>query len=570
MIKLGLLVISAVVLTGNGGTASDGPPKSPPPVKPSKELLDALLKAYTTYELPLPPADALLVRFPIGVRTIQKDGSEHEIHTLGFVLKRANEGEPAKVFWQAGYVRELGRREKAQTVDPKPTSLAEIDRTSIELAVQCHSRGWSELALKVLEWELEDIGGNPETRLAQSAWSFWETRILTPGTDRAQVAKQLHLIRKLRPDDFGEIESRLLRSLELALAPARGKPGTVESLIDGLIDVTRTNQSDTFMIGEVHPNYLALARRGFEAVPALIEHLNDERLTRARKEGFNNFRGYHYRVGDVVCDLLQGLSGEELGKNWLRRQQGYRLDKAAVTKWWLEAKEIGEESYFVRRVLENKNDKAWPNWLILQVLAHKYPSNLPGVYRRLVDDRPDMHGSDVAEAVATSSLSKESKRDLFRHGISSKSLDHRQDAIEQLHGLEPKDAASALVTALNAVTGESPHEKKDDYRAVHRFAHLVIQVNDPGAWTALEKLAERSSSWTRAEILRSMFRAPKAETARRERLQFLAKFLNDEVWKSATGTAAAILNLDAQPNLDWSEKDWIALREEVRGALGRR
>src|SRR5438105_3583306 len=62
------------------------------------------------------------------------------------------------------------------------------------------------------------------------------------------------------------------------------------------------------------------AQMGFADVPALIEHLDDDRLTRSVMVGFNNLPTWNLRVRDVVSDLLQGLADYDLGKDWRRRQ----------------------------------------------------------------------------------------------------------------------------------------------------------------------------------------------------------------------------------------------------------
>ena len=51
---------------------------------------------------------------------------------------------------------------------------------------------------------------------------------------------------------------------------------------------------------------------GFDAVPYLIEHLDDDRLTRAMEGGFMAFPR-NVRVGDVVSDLLENLAGQDIG-----------------------------------------------------------------------------------------------------------------------------------------------------------------------------------------------------------------------------------------------------------------
>src|SRR5205085_9254006 len=100
----------------------------------------------------------------------------------------------------------------------------------------------------------------------------------------------------------------LIKSLDLALVPSKAKPGTIEAMIDALVDYG----ADTGTLGIFEPEdrYWRIAKLGFDAVPNLIQHLDDDRLTRAMMVGFNNFGPWHLRVRDVVGDLLEGLAAK--------------------------------------------------------------------------------------------------------------------------------------------------------------------------------------------------------------------------------------------------------------------
>jgi hypothetical protein len=561
-----------VLVTGLGEPVRADPSRGAsdsPHTPPSKELLDALLKDYKLFELPFPPEDAPLVRYPVGWRTAREDGTEHELHGLGFLLNRLKPGED-RVFDGISGVREIQDWQTVRPVEPKVIALANVDVVSVELAVQCHARGWTKLALAILELRAIDDDRPPARQLGEAAWSYWQSKILEPDSDRAKIARQLRVILEQRGDDFGKAERNLLRSLELTLVPGKGKPGTVEAAIDSLIDVTATDQTGMLGSSAPDPRYLKVARLGFAAVPALIEHLDDERLTRARKDPLNNFRGYHYRVRDVVCDLLQGLAGEDLGKDWLRRQQGDRLDRADVEKWWAEAKKVGEEEYFVRHVLDLKEDEHGPHRVILDVLANRYPEHLPDAYRRILDQRPELDGRGVAGAVAASSLPKEAKRDLFLHAAGNKRLEHRRDAIEQLREIDPKEAVKALIGALKVMPDRRPDADQTMYWTETRFAEMVIEANDPQAWAALADAAERSTPRLRAELLTTMDYRRDPGLARTERLKFLAKFLeDDEVWKAANKATAAVLKMDCEPMRKWEKEDGEEFRVAVKAALVR-
>ena len=121
-------------------------------------------------------------------------------------------------------------------------------------------------------------------------------------------------------------------------------------------------------------------------MPVLIKHLDDQRVTRIVLQGFNNFPTYRRRVGAVVSDLLQDLAGNEMGIDWLRRQQGYAVSKARAIAWWKNAKKSDEESYFrnfatkYSRQLASLDSKVLnslklKSWLITEKIVKSAPSN---------------------------------------------------------------------------------------------------------------------------------------------------------------------------------------------------
>lgn len=569
-------------------------PKSPA-VPPTKEQLDRLLKAYRSYELPEPSADAPLVSFPAPVRT-----GDHRRHGLGFQLKPVKDGGRIRVFAGAGTIHELERREVAKPVDPRPEALNEIDYGVNELlAAQCHARGWTDLALKVLERRAVDPFepptielGPPETELARRAWAHWLREFRKPETDRAKVARLLKVIWESRREDFTVHDRNKLDALEASLVPGKGKPGTVEALIDGLIEVTRTDRTEVFGgFDKPLPAYMKVARKGFDAVPALIKHLNDERLTRAYKQGFNNFRDYDYTVADVACDLLQGLAGKDIGKSWLDRQIGERLDKADVEKWWADARKVGEEAYFVEHVLDGKGNGNLENHLMADVLAHKYPRRLPEVYHRMLKDHPQMYGWELGEVVANSTLPKETKRDLFFEATRCSGAHIRIDGLSRLLDVDRPKGLEILLAELDRL----PETPDGEYWSCPESAigSLARRVNEPAAWAALEKTARRVDVGLRMEFLNNMLGRDMPVARRKANLRFLGKFLDDATVRNVTSAPkkyggphagfhdfpkievrnfvaqqlAWFFKLDAEPKQDWTDAQWARLREDVKKAL---
>ena len=146
----------------------------------------------------------------------------------------------------------------------------------------------------------------------------------------------------------------------------------MEALIDGLVDYW---QEDGFPPSKKSGEemYWKLAEMGFDAVPTLIEHLNDERLTRT----------YDVTVGLLCTWLLEDLSGMEIGKY---RDESTTLEPEVARAWFAKARKVGEEKYLLAHALtsnniqqtENKRQSAGAH--IFRVIGAKYPNRIRDLY----------------------------------------------------------------------------------------------------------------------------------------------------------------------------------------------
>jgi WD40 repeat protein len=401
----------------------------PPPPPSTDEMLQKLLAAYRLYGLPPPPADVKLVRLDRG-----KDGP-----LLALLLKPA-QAKDKHTFWQPENWRELLEPEaperKLQVVEPTPAALRgnpSLWDGDLSAAIHCKALGWDALAKALFESKGDIVPEAAQADLAVSAWFHWSVKLLNPDEKWPEIARHLRILINSRPEDFADYEKELVRSLELGLVPSKAKPGSLEAMVDDLIEVHAGPLGGGFAKDE-DPRYQKLARRGFEIVPTLIAHLDDERLTKYYHAGFNNFRGFNYRIRNMATDMLQELAGNDLGA-W--RLRGDLVGKATAVAWWEDAKKVGEEAYFIGHVLGDK-ESTWPNKLMLDIITRKYPNYLPQIYRKMLDDRPKMAGWQVADAIAISSLPVADKRTLFLLGAKHQNPTHRREALEHLKKLDSK------------------------------------------------------------------------------------------------------------------------------------
>ena len=381
-----LLATLALLSLTLPGFSSDG-------AEPS---LPDLLVLYKDLGLPLPPNDAPLVRYEVpgassrngGPFIRNKDG-------LGFLLKPSAKSEPPTLLI-GDYTKQLDPIYKPKWSIVQPT-LKEVDETDSDggllFAIQCQARGWDELAAKQFAKSWDGARGTAREQVLRSASDYWEGQLTKAASDRKEIVRRLKDLGRRDKAFDTQYHQKLIKSLELALIPGKGKPGSIEALIDDLVEYTGPRLSHVWYEREEH--YKRLAVLGFEAVPALIEHLDDDRLTRGIMIGFNNFYPFNLRVRDIVSDLLKGLAGQEAKFDWLRRQTGYTVPKDGITAWWLKAQKEGEEAFLLRRFLDldEPSDGARGARIRehrLLLLVAKYPNRIPEFYRTILEKNLDI------------------------------------------------------------------------------------------------------------------------------------------------------------------------------------
>lgn len=552
-----------------------------------------LLKEYQALGLPLPPATARLVRFKDGMGGFVLWEYRAPDEGLAFEVRPGTMVEPPVLFrktaeWQPDW------NPRAREVKPDAAAARGVPLSPDELlalAVQCHARGWDDLARTLLARLCDADGGtDPRKQLLGLAWRHWEGQLTHPTADRRPAAARLKALIRRDPEFDTERNHALLRSLGLALVPGTGRPGTVEALIDALVDYHTDPTSLWTSVDSV--TFLRITERGFDAAPALIAHLDDERLTRSRVPHFNNFPPRDLRVGDLAGLLLEGLAGGELDRTpdgddvgWLRLSQGYRVTRAAATAWWEKARKTGEEAHLLARVLPPGDvEEGRVNLHLLRVLAAKYPGRLPELYRTVLARRPVIESWELAEALARSAVPAKDKLDLFTTAAGHEDYVHRRPALGAIKDLDRKRFDALVLAEVEALPAEVQGEFWRSRQARLGVTWLATQSDDPRVWAALEKAARRSVAAQRGRILTALG-DPRRSDHRAERLRLLTGFLDDpavyvdrvvqgedewiEVRNAVSLQVGWLLRLDIEPGPRRTPAEWSAVRDEVRAAARR-
>jgi hypothetical protein len=541
-----------------------------------------LLKEYESLGLPLPPKTAKLVLFKDGGNSKEQLAIEFKPGTI--LLRGLIE---RKAIW-VPQIREIAPDIKAIE------GLYISEQEAVVLAIQCQSMGWDGLAKKLLEQSQKDAKITPLKHLLNSAWYYWEDQITHPTADRGLVAKRLKELMARDADLDTEKNRWLLERLELAVVPSNAKPGSIEALIDDLVNYH--TDSATIFPRKPGVEYQRLAAFGFDAVSALIEHLDDQRLTRAKMTGFNNFRSWNLRVCDVVGDLVERLADEELRGNWLTRQQGYMVKKSAAQEWWEKARKMNEEVYLLDHVLSNNytsNKQSCINEHILYVLGVKYPKHIPNLkinlYRRLLEKRSDLPSGDLAKAVSESKIPEKEKLELFVLGAKNKVLDVRINALAYLKTLDKRQFTTLLLETLENFPTDAADYEYDHCREA-LIAGIVVGCDEPRVWDALQKAMKRAEIGLRMEILDRLSYMNNA-SQKVKHLHLLESFSDDTALRDTTSSRryrglcagytyekiqvrdfvtlkiAELLNVKIDFKGSRTDEEWAKIRETVQTRL---
>lgn len=581
------IVVGMFLLTWLGQCLAGGADEATP-------SLDDLLKEYRKHDLPLPPRKAQLVRYQSlhpGVVVVNgRIQPQRKEYALAFSIGLETKKEQPKLLTGTRW-RQTDEVSNIHEAAPEPDAAKGIDLSGEDgfiLAIQCHERGWDKLARHALEQSQSKAKEPLHKQLLHVAWDYWYGRLTDPKLDRRPAAKHLKELIGQNKEWDAPYNRALLKSLDLALAPRKSRPGSIEALIDDLVDY----HADTGTIGIFEPEerYWRIAKLGFDAVPALIAHLDDDRLTRARMQGFNNFATWHMRVGDVVSDLLEGVAGEETGRDWLDRQKGYRIDKAKAKTWWQKTSKVGEETYLLDHVFikATENQEEHVNEHLLNVILAKYPKHIPSLYRTVLDKRPELDSGQLSEAIVRCQLPAKVKMDLFVYGAAHKDNKHRFPALVAMKELEGKQFDALLLATIEKIPKDvaGPYWKCPEAQ----IAGLATECNDPHIWPVLEEVAKRSAVGLRMEMLNAL----RGNERRAERLRLLAAFLDDDTVRILRGHGsrfegpcagfiynklevrdfaalelAGMLGVEIEVKLDRKSEEWAKVRDRVREAQKR-
>ncbi len=527
--------------------------KAEEPIK--QATLAELLKEYRQWELPLPPKGANLVR-------IAQNVPEESSSTFVWEIVEPRTGKPGTIF------RSLQRRQLNSIRErffPVPTPEAvlrhvkldrlrgdfdydDLNETELLLAIQCHHAGHDELARFFYLRCDQEPRHSLKDCLHKIAWAYWTSQLADRTSDRHAIAKVLKRFVKPHEGVEGGSALELVQVLERTLAPSTAKPGSIESMVDALVDyrrIDKTAESDPTWRYDRNPEsrweeskfdswrldyqygepemYLRLDRLGFDAIAVLIEHIDDKRLTRQYVSLIwpgryvpNDSSSYE-TVGQVARKLLEVYFHAEFPK----KPSDYKPVKSDYEKIWNQLKDKNQWSYFAELV---KTDRGGAS--VARKMNFLYKEKIIDLCRLIIHENKDSNLWTVKDCVLESEITKQEKAALL-----AKILDKMEG--EDLLLLLPKLAQLDGVPFARKCRGLLARSANEIRRGVHSEFHtdlaaVVLVSEDQEMASMVVDLAKKMPVKERFILLTKKMNGRSYFVAKRNFYFLLGSFLDDQ------------------------------------------
>jgi hypothetical protein len=291
-----------------------------------------------------------------------------------------------------------------------------------------------------------------------------------------------------------------------------------EALVTGLTqEHTWLNLND---IGSGDPTgklkpVMKLVDSGFEAVPSLLAHTHDARLTAARVAA----GGASYTVGDFCTAML--LSLQQGGK--VDVPPGYaaanNLDND-LQAWWQKAKRMGEQDYAYRTVIAAK---LTPNRVLVRLLQLHYPFLLPAADEALAVREP---GADTVQLLVAMSHAKLTTQTMIRICLRNALGTDPASVIQALRELAVVDQGrfdAKMIELLDKFS--TPLAYVSGIHFGGDLASLMTLTTSPSVWASFSKAVGKAKTGDRWLMTASIrYKNPPSATRKLVRAFLVGRF----------------------------------------------
>ncbi len=493
-------------------------------------------------------------------------------------------------------------------------------------AVQCQLLQHFDLAKFFFSRSEKRLKEPSDRSLVLLAWNYWAEEIADAKRDRAEVAQKLRklvekhaffeiLSAKAASDEDGREKhgrhQELLDRLDLTAKPVRTVPGSIEAMIEELLEDPLAQdpinmgsgaggtEDDEYLLpnnGKLPPRYVLLdpyrklRNLGFAAIPQLIEHVNDSRLVREplstsalvgrRHSGVLTLDSRDFpSVGERVRYILSAFFDLDQEK----------ATKDEYVKSWNELKLMTEDNFVTKRLknLEGVNND------FIRFVCGKYHERALKLYEEVLSKSIDFRFfGNLVESLAASDLPKATKVELLARGARSSHDYQSYEALKELLRLDNPAFSSASIASLEKLAWDGKGEYGDRVRV--DIVSLAFRTEDRKTREAAEKYVKGLPPNQKLAVLKQLRFDSAFGPVRLETLSFLCQFLDDssayqdpkekeqgfrnlrfrpdemEVRNFAALQLLQNIGVDKMITKETSEDEWQKLREFAKDEVDRR
>jgi len=581
-----------------GGTA---PGSRVPSENADLAVIDQLVRDYKRYGLPLPPPDAPLVRdgmwIGVGLGAGQKQYWE-----LGYLIPKSA-GQSYDQLQVGTGIRDFASAEAKLPSYPEEPATADTvlgvtirpgfqEEILLTMAIVERTRGKPPFALALLRKALNPEPQSTSTsvshppvpvrqRLWISAFNSQKNALLDEKPNLIAISQRMRKLIALAPGPVSNEDSRLPEAARLTATQRYKGSDPEEKLIDALCDPVAPFQESAGAVWIEDLRWQlnrvplqAIVAQGFDAVPALIEHVEDQRLVPAPKGFSNTAPAGMLSIGDLCQSLLRSYMGE--GDRLTSGGDGASVDWAV---WWAKAKPEGEEAYCLRTLCQVEPQGISRS--LLWLVESKHPEDLIQVLNWQQGHGLSNDAVRVLYSIGNSRLSKEEKEQSAALGLKSYSLQENRGALYILVRTDPSKADSELVRVMKGLPSHAFDQVWENEES--SFVNLVTRSTSPAVWTTFEITAKRVDPSVRFRMLWILGLSGGHGPNKDKALKLLRSFMNDStqipdgpagffpgaksVQDIAAVGAARIIQITEMPQASDPAEKWAEFRSAVARKL---
>ena len=557
--------------------------------------LDKMAERYVAYGLPLPAKNAELEQ--VVYRNRDSFGKIWNLPYGDFVLVRPHREAVDLAFNRPLLDRYSGNRafrrvpEELKTFEQMFQHMT-FERSSsdpfsedvvLALAIQEHVRGHDDIAgalmtmigaptpfRRIATSELDD-NRVPTAKIALLAKQYWKNKLVEADADPGAVLVHLERIFKDEPSIELDSDKALIDGLQAT--PPSPLPGNERG--EALVERLRNSHQNLSMWSN-SPEVLAVIDAGFDAIPALLNHLSDHRVTRAVVQGHID-AGFGsvppapqwvLPVGELCNSILRAFANKdyEVPEKFAREAEA----------WWAEAKAKGEAMY-----LEEQTGRVIYGsaaYVTTRAYTRRYRNTFSKLFMTALAKHYSVIDTLIWE-VREAPISSREKQRLCVAAMRSGSPGLMLSAGRVMNALQLPGRDQELLRVYAALPRQISRPSWNDQQV--RLASLALDTPNEEVWRTLTEATGRAEADMRLELIQQINPFGMPTKNYRPYLKYLNAFMDDDaiapgtdhptifslrIRNEATGQAARVFGL---PGLGpWSTEDqWKALRRQVRDRI---